>query len=114
MPTIAQQQIKEGEEAGQKKGRKEGLEEGLREGRKEGERKATLKGLNQILTIRFDVVLGEFDEQFELLELKSLEQLNEMALTVRTLAEFEKAVADRVSTVGAAAHRADNDEKQEK
>ena len=97
MPTIAQQWV----------------EQGIEQGIEQGERKATLKALNQTLIVRFDVVLGEFDEQFERLDLKSLEQLNEVALTVQTLAEKEKAVADRVSTVETTAHRADNDEKQE-
>ncbi len=63
----------------------------------EGKREATLKGLQQILTIRFDVALGELDERFESLDLKSLEQLNETALTVQTLAEFEGALADILS-----------------
>ncbi len=63
----------------------------------EGKREATLKGLHQILTIRFDVALGELDERFESLDLKSLEQLNETALTVQTLAEFEGALADILS-----------------
>ena len=83
-------------------------------GFEEGERKATLKGLHQILTIRFDVAFGEFDERFEQLDLKSLEQLNEVALTVQTLAEFEKALAEMLSMLEAAQDRFDHDTPQEK
>ncbi|MCP4456588.1 MAG: Rpn family recombination-promoting nuclease/putative transposase, partial [Cytophagales bacterium] len=61
-------------------GKHEGREQGLEEGEKIGERKATLKALNQILNIRFDVGLGKFDKQLAKLELKSLEQLNKVAL----------------------------------
>ncbi len=61
-------------------------------GEKRGEYKATLKALNQALTIRFDVVLGKFDKQFAKLDLKSLEQLNKVALKVNTLTDFEKAL----------------------
>ncbi len=78
MPTIAQNWIEQGEKRGEKRGIKK------------GERKA----LNRTLTIRFDVVLGKFDEQFAELDLKLLEQLNEVALKVNTLADFEKALTD--------------------
>ncbi len=63
-------------------------------GIEEGERKATLKALNKILTIRFNIGLGKFDKQFAELDLKSLEQLNEVALKVNTLVDFEKALTD--------------------
>ncbi len=92
-----------GEHKGRKEGRKEGLEkgrkEGLEKGLEKGEHKATLKALNQILTVRFDIVLGEFDERFEPLDLKSLGQLTEVALKVQTLAEFENALAEITSKV---------------
>ncbi len=77
----------------------EWLEKGQQKGRQEGERKATLEGLHQILTIRFDIVLEEFEERFEQLDLKSLKQLNEVALTVQTLVEFENVLADMVLKV---------------
>ncbi len=94
MPTIAEQWVEQGKEIGEKK----------------GERKA----LNRTLTVRFDVVLGEFDERFEPLDLKSLEQLNEVALTVQTLAEFKKALAEMVSTQETTSPRSDNGEEQER
>lgn len=65
----------------------------------EGERKATLEALYRILAIRFDAVLREFDERFGQFDLKSLKQLNEVALKVQTLIEFEDALADMLSTV---------------
>ena len=89
----------------------EWIEKGREEGRKEGERKATLEALHQALAIRFDVVLGEFDERFEQLDSKSLKQLNEVALTVQTLAEFENALADMPPKLETTAHLPDNDEE---
>ncbi len=44
-------------------------------------------------------MLGEFDERFEPLDLKSLEQLTEVALKVQTLAEFKNALAEITSKV---------------
>ncbi len=108
----------EGRKEGLKEGHKEGHKEGLREGKKEGlgkgERKATLKALSQILSVRFDVGLGEFDKRFELLDLRSLEQLNEVALTVQALAEFENALAEIASKVDTTSSHSDNGEEQEK
>jgi len=43
--------------------------------------------------------LGEFDKQLERLDLNTLEELNEVALKVQTLAEFEKVLAERVSKI---------------
>ena len=71
--------------------------EWLAEGRAEGERKATLEALRQILTIRFKVNLSQFDEPFERLEVGVLKQLNEAALTVESLDEFEKVLAGMLS-----------------
>jgi predicted transposase YdaD len=80
------------------KGREEGREEGLEEGIELGERKATIEALRQILTIRFNVEVlqleaGKFDKQFERLDVTSLKKLHEVALTVQSLAEFERALA---------------------
>jgi predicted transposase YdaD len=83
-------------------------------GFEEGERKATLKGLHQILTIRFDVALREFDERFEQLDLKPLEQLNEVALMVQTLAEFENALGEMLSMLEAAQGHPNDDKPPEK
>jgi len=41
------------------------------------------------LAIRFSTPLEKYDKQLQLLELAKLEQLNELAFTVVTLAEFE-------------------------
>lgn len=87
---------------------------GFEEGREEGERKATLEALHQTLTIRFNVVLGEFHERLEQFDLQSLKQLNEVALTVQTLVEFEKALAEMLSKLEAAQDRSDDDPPQEK
>ncbi len=67
--------------------------------RQQGERKATLEGLHQILTIRFEVGVENFDEFLKQLDLKSLKQLNEVALTVQTLVEFKNVLADMVLKV---------------
>jgi len=92
----------------------EWIEKGRQEGRQEGKREATLRGLHQILTLRFDVALREFDERFEQLDLKSLEHLNEVGLTVQTLAEFEKALADVLSQLEAPEDRSADNSQQEK
>jgi hypothetical protein len=63
-------------------------------GFEEGKREATLNALRQTLTVRFEVGIEEFDEYLEPLDLQSLEQLNQTALRVQTLAEFERALAD--------------------
>ncbi len=110
MPTIAQQWVEQGKAIGIKEGRQKGLEEG----REEGERKATLEGLQQTLSIRFDVELGKFDESFEQLDLKSLKQLNEVALTVQTLIEFENALAEIASKVDTTPPHSDNGGAKEK
>ncbi len=89
-------------------------QEWMEKGREEGERKATLEALRQALTVRFDVVLGKFDESFEQLDLKSLKQLNEVALTVQTLIEFENVLAEIVSKVATTSPHSDNGGEQEK
>lgn len=76
-----------------------GFEEGREKGREEGQRKAILEVLYQILAIRFDVGLGEFEKRFERLDLESLKRLNEAALTAQTLVEFENTLADVLSNV---------------
>jgi len=111
---IIQELLTQERQLGFEEGLEKGQEKGREKGREEGERKATLKGLHQILTIRFDVALGDFDERFEQLDLKSLEQLNEIALTAQTLAEFEEALAEMLSELEAAQDHSDKDEPQEK
>ena len=92
----------------------EGLEKGEEKGLEKGEYKATLEALHQTLTIRFKVALGEFQERLEQLDLQSLKQLNEVALTVQTLAEFEEAVAETLSKLETKPDRSDDDTPQEK
>jgi len=75
----------------------EGYEKGHEAGIETGERKATLEALRQILTIRFKVNLSRFDEPFERLEVGVLKKLNEAALTVESLDEFEKVLAGMLS-----------------
>ena len=111
MPTIAQLWVEQGKAIGIKEGREEGRQEGLEEGREEGEHKATLEGLRRTLSIRFGVVAGKFDESFEQLDLKSLKQLNEVALTVQTLIEFENALAEIASKVDTTPPLSDNGEE---
>ncbi len=73
-----------------------------------------LETLYQILIIRFEVALGDYDEHFETLDLKSLKELSKVALTVQTLAEFENVLADMVLKVDPTSPRSDNSEEQEK
>lgn len=70
-------------------GKQEGWQGGLEEGIEQGEWRATAKALHQTLAIRFDVDLDQFDEQIGPLNLATLERLNEIALRVQTLSEFE-------------------------
>ena len=86
MPTIAQQWVEQGIAIGEKRGLQKGRQAML------------LETLYQILIIRFEVVLGDYDERFEMLDLKSLKELSKVALTVQTLAEFEKALTNVLST----------------
>ncbi len=86
MQTIAQTWLEQGEKIGIIKGEKRG--------EKKGERKATLEALHQILTIRFEAGLKKFDESLNQLDLKSLKHLNEIALKVNSLADFEKVLTD--------------------
>ncbi len=109
MPTIAQEWIEQGKAIGKKQGRQEGQQEGRQEGCQ-----AMLETLYQILIIRFEIVLGDFDEHFELLDLKALKELSEVALTVQTLAEFKNTLAEIVSKVNPTSPYPDNGEEQEK
>jgi predicted transposase YdaD len=70
------------------------IKELIQEGYEKGERKATIDALHQTLTIRFNIEPGKFDEQFEQLDVASLKKLHEAALTVQSLAEFERALAE--------------------
>lgn len=61
------------------------------------ERQGLLKGLQRTLRIRFKLealALSHLMEQLQGLELNELETLNEIALTVETLAEFEAGLRD--------------------
>jgi predicted transposase YdaD len=55
----------------------------------EGQRQTLLKELPRLLLFRFNLPVGHFDDQFQRLELAALEQLNDAAFTVSSLAEFE-------------------------
>ncbi|MCP4458504.1 MAG: Rpn family recombination-promoting nuclease/putative transposase, partial [Cytophagales bacterium] len=105
MPTIAQQWVEQGIAIGEK--------QGLQKGRQEGHQ-AMVEMLYQTLIIRFGVVLGDYDERFESLDLKSLKELSKVALTAQTLAEFEQALTDMASTPETTSPRSDNGEEQEK
>ena len=86
MPTIAQQWVEQGWTKGHRAGKQEGIEK--------GERKAKVESLNQIIALRFSVELGKFEKQLAKLTLKDLKDLTEIALTVESLADFEKALTD--------------------
>jgi hypothetical protein len=69
--------------------------ERFEQGEQKGEQKATLGALYQILTIRFSVNEAYLTEHnFELLDSETLKGLNEVALTVQTLTEFEDKLTD--------------------
>jgi predicted transposase YdaD len=76
------------------KGEQQGRQEGRQEGREEGERQATLKGLYQILTIRFDTPSADWERRLEPLALPALQQLTTAALTLPTLSAFEQTLAE--------------------
>lgn len=89
------------------------IERGREEGREEGERKATIDALYQTLTIRFKVEPGKFDQRFERLEAGSLKKLNEAALIVQNLADFEKTLAEMLSKPETSQPQADNGQQGE-
>lgn len=61
----------------------------------QGKHEATLESLHQILTFRFGVDETYLDEkEFESLDVETLKKLNEIALTVQTLTEFENALSE--------------------
>ena len=69
--------------------------ERFEQGEQKGEQKATLVALYQTLTIRFRVNEAYLTEHnFELLDSETLRELNEVALTVQTLTEFEDKLTD--------------------
>jgi len=81
-----------GQEIGLIKGQEIGLVKGRQEAQAEAERKIkqiAMRNIRQTLAIRFSTPLEKYDKQLQLLELAKLEQLNELAFTVVTLAEFE-------------------------
>ncbi len=73
------------------------IERGREDGLEEGERKATLKALRRTLLVRFGAVSDTLDEQLNHLDLATLEQLNEIALTATTLPAFEAALSEILS-----------------
>jgi hypothetical protein len=81
-----------GQEIGLIKGQEIGLVKGRQEAQAEAERKIkqiARRNIRQTLAIRFSTPLEKYDEQLQLLDLPTLERLNELAFTVATLAEFE-------------------------
>ena len=69
--------------------------ERFEQGEQKGEQKATLVALYKTLTIRFRVNEAYLTEHnFELLDSETLRELNEVALTVQTLTEFEDKLTD--------------------
>lgn len=91
------------------------LQELMQEGYEKGKREATLKALHQALTIRFHIASGDFDERLEQLDTDALEKLNTVALTVQSLAAFEKALADMLSRLEETSPQfGENDKRQAK
>jgi hypothetical protein len=67
------------------------LQEVFAERFEQGEHKATLKALYRILTTRFQVSLGYFEQKnLAFLDLETLDKLSDVALTAQTLVEFEE------------------------
>ncbi len=73
-----------------------------------------LETLYQILIIRFEVVLGDFDKRFALLDLKALKELSEVALTAQTLPEFKNALAEMVLKIDTISPCSDNNGGKQK
>lgn len=69
------------------------LQEAFTERFEQGEHKATLESLYRILNIRFQISEAHFDQlDFKHIDLETLKKLNEIALTVPGLTEFENAL----------------------
>ena len=72
----------------------EAFAEQFEQGAQKGELKATLESLYRILNIRFQVSKAYFDQKdFERFDLERLKKLNEIALTVPNVTEFENALS---------------------
>jgi predicted transposase YdaD len=79
------------------KGEQIGEQKGEQKGKQKGKQESSLAALYQTLTIRFgayESYLAKYN--FELLDTEALRELNEVALTAESLAEFE----DRVGDIG--------------
>ncbi len=70
------------------------IEKGREEGEETGQRRATLDNLYQTLTIRFNADPNQYHDQLNRLDLPTLKNLFETALTAPSLAEFEAALTD--------------------
>jgi len=64
----------------------------------EGRRLELLKTLYKLLTFRFGIITKPFEERIKPLDLPSLEWLEDKAFTVQTLADFEKALAQKLAS----------------
>jgi hypothetical protein len=99
MPTIAEMWMEEGRQQGEQIGWQKAqaeIEQKIKiyeeKIQAEVERKlkqVTIKNIRQTLAIRFGTPLEQYTKQLHRLKLATLEQLNELAFTVATLAEFE-------------------------
>ena len=70
-------------------GIKQGIKRGVAQGLEQGEHRTRIETIAQILAIRFQVPLGEFDKKLESLDTEILKELVEVALTAEALEQFE-------------------------
>jgi len=68
----------------------EKFQSGQQEGHEKGRYQEILKAIQKALKFRFSVETTVFEDKLRSLDLKALEQLEDEAFTVQTLAEFEK------------------------
>jgi hypothetical protein len=76
-------------------------EQGIEQGIEQGERKAKIEAITQILTTRFPIKLGQLEEQLTKLDLKTLTELTETALTVEDLTLFEEVLTEVLAKASA-------------
>ncbi len=111
MPTLVEQWLERGRQEGIAFGRQEGIafgrqegiafgrQEGIAFGMAEGMAEGLIKAISRILVIRFDSQPDQYAKQLKRLPWSALDKLNETALKIGSLAEFETALAEQVSQV---------------
>lgn len=94
MKALLTQEFEKGVQEGHQEGRQKGLGQGL----EKGQYKAKREALGQILSIRFELPLTQYDHLLEDCTLADLDKLTELALRAKIPLEFEQSLKDTFST----------------